>query len=189
MLTIEKTSIPDLLILKPNIFEDARGYFFESFNARLFAEHAITSNFIQDNESFSRYGVIRGLHYQVFPHSQAKLVRVAYGKILDVALDIRKNSPTFGRYVAVEISAENKAQFYIPKGFAHGFSVLSDSAIVCYKCDAYYCKEAERGIRFNDPDLKIDWQITGSSVVVSEKDNMLPYFAEADINFDYGCNS
>ena len=186
MLTVEKTSIPDLLILKPNIFEDSRGYFFESFNAKLFDDFAITSNFVQDNESFSKYGVIRGLHYQLSPYSQTKLVRVVYGKILDIALDIRRNSPTFGRYVALEISAENKAQFYIPKGFAHGFSVLSDSAIVCYKCDAYYSKEAERGIRFNDPGLKIDWGIPDGSMVVSEKYLKLPFFSEADINFNYG---
>ncbi len=180
---IIKTDITDLLIIKPKIFIDERGYFFESYNKELFKKNGLNYNFVQDNESMSSYGVIRGLHYQLAPYAQTKLVRVIKGKVLDVAVDLRKNSPTFGKWYAVELSEENKLQFLIPRGFAHGFSVLSDVAIFSYKCDNIYNKDAERGINFKDKNLNIDWKIPENEAVVSAKDKVLPNFNEADMNF------
>jgi dTDP-4-dehydrorhamnose 3,5-epimerase len=177
------TPIQGLVIYEPMVFEDSRGFFFESFNEKIFVREGITRPFVQDNQSRSGYGVVRGLHYQLSPHAQSKLVRVLSGKILDVAVDIRKGSPTYGRHFAVELSAENKKQLYIPHGFAHGFSVLSETADVLYKCDAFYNKESEGGIRYNDPVLQIDWKIPAGKEVVSEKDIQNPLFVDCKNNF------
>ena len=168
---IIKTDIPDLLIVEPEVFGDNRGYFFESFSQRKFEQATgVKVDFVQDNESLSAYGVVRGLHFQKSPHEQAKLVRVVRGKVLDVALDLRPESPTYGQYTAVELSDENHRQLFIPKGFAHGFSVLSEEAVFQYKCDDYYAPECEEGIAYNDPDLAIDWQIPEDKMIVSAKD-------------------
>lgn len=177
------TPIQGLVIYEPMVFEDSRGFFFESFNEKIFAREGVTRPFVQDNQSRSGYGVIRGLHYQLSPHAQSKLVRVLSGKILDVAVDIRKGSPTYGRHFAIELSAENNKQLYIPHGFAHGFSVLSETADVLYKCDAFYNKESEGGIRYNDPILQIDWKIPAGKEVVSEKDIQNPLFVDCKNNF------
>jgi dTDP-4-dehydrorhamnose 3,5-epimerase len=179
------TDIPGLFVFEPKVFEDSRGYFFESYNEKSFSEMGIETHFVQDNESSSLYGVIRGLHYQLNPFAQAKLIRVLEGKILDVVVDIRKGSPDFGKNFALELTAENKKQLYIPKGFAHGFSVLSEKAIVFYKCDRFYNKESEAGIRFNDPQLNIDWKIPVNKAIISEKDKKLPSLADCKINFDF----
>ena len=175
--------IEGLVIVEPKVFEDSRGYFFESYNQQQFQQAGIRANFVQDNQSKSSYGVIRGLHYQMNPHAQAKLVRVLEGTILDVAVDIRKASPTYGQHFAIELSAENKKQLFIPEGFAHGFSVLSETAVVMYKCNTFYNKESEGGIRYNDPQLAIDWKVDLSKAVVSEKDQQLPSFQNAISNF------
>lgn len=178
------TKIRDLFIFEPKVFEDERGYFFEIYNKKTLdslLEKEYT--FVQDNESKSSYGVIRGLHYQLGPFSQAKLIRVVQGKIYDVAVDLRKNSPTFLDWVGVELSAENKRQFLIPKGFAHGFSVLSETAIFQYKCDEYYHPEAEAGIIYNDLSLNIDWKIKAEEIKTSPKDLLLPKLEEAKMNF------
>lgn len=168
---IIKTDIPDLLIIEPDVFGDDRGYFFESFSQRKFEEATgIKVDFVQDNESLSAYGVVRGLHFQKPPHEQAKLVRTVRGKVLDVALDLRPDSPTYGQYAAVELSDENHRQLFIPKGFAHGFSVLSEEAVFQYKCDDYYAPECEDGIAYNDPDLAVDWQVPTEEMVISAKD-------------------
>jgi dTDP-4-dehydrorhamnose 3,5-epimerase len=180
-----QTNIPDLLVFEPRVFEDSRGYFFEAYNENSFREAGVAIKFVQDNQSRSSYGVIRGLHYQLPPYAQTKLVRVLEGSILDVAVDIRKGSPTFGQSFTLELSAENKKQLYIPAGFAHGFSVLSPTAIVLYKCDQFYNKESEGGIRFNDPSLAIDWQIEKGKEIVSEKDLQLPDFANCKNTFEY----
>lgn len=180
---IIKTDIEGLLIIKPRIFEDNRGYFFESFNKQTFEDNGLNYNFIQDNESKSSYGVIRGLHYQLAPYAQTKLVRVLKGKVLDVAVDLRKGSPTFGKWHAVELTEDNKTQFLVPKGFAHGFSVLSETAIFAYKCDNLYNKDSERGINFNDYALNIDWGIPNDKAIISAKDKVLPNMADADMNF------
>lgn len=177
------TEIPGLKIFEPAVFKDDRGYFFESYNTQTWAAQGVDTLFVQDNQSFSHYGVIRGLHYQQDPHAQTKLVRVLRGCILDVAVDIRKGSPHFGNVYCVELSAENKKQLLLPKGFAHGFSVLSETAEVLYKCDAFYSKSTEAGIRFDDPQLKIDWKIPSGAVIVSEKDKALPFLNEAQNNF------
>ncbi len=182
---ITETDIPNLLVITPKVFEDSRGYFFESYNSDIFEKFGLGQEWIQDNQSKSSYGVIRGLHYQLAPFSQSKLVRVISGRILDVALDIRRGSPTFGKHFTIELSDENKKQLLIPKGFAHGFSVLSDTAIVLYKCDALYKHEEERGILFNDPILGIDWQIPDTKAIVSAKDKVHPAFENADLNFVY----
>ncbi len=166
------TKIEGLLIVEPRVFEDARGYFFESYNEADFAKGGITAKFVQDNQSKSSYGVIRGLHCQLGEHAQAKLVRVLDGKVLDVAVDARKGSPTFGQHVAVELSAENRRQMFIPRGFLHGFAVLSETATFAYKCDNLYCKEAEFGIRYDDPEIGIDWGIPVDKIVTSEKDRL-----------------
>lgn len=176
-------AIEGLVIVEPKVFEDSRGYFFESYNQQQFQQGGITANFVQDNQSKSSYGVIRGLHYQKAPHAQAKLVRVLEGTILDVAVDIRKASPTYGQHFAIELSAENKKQLYIPEGFAHGFSVLSETAVVMYKCNTFYNKESEGGILYNDGELAIDWKVDLSKAVVSEKDQNLPLFKNAISNF------
>ena len=167
-----KTDIEGVVIVEPKVFEDARGYFFESYNEAEFIKNGIDVRFIQDNQSKSSYGVIRGLHCQLGEHSQAKLVRVLEGKVLDVAVDIRKGSPTFGKYVAVELSAENRRQMFIPRHFLHGFSVLSKTAVFAYKCDNFYCKDAEFGIRYDDPEIGIDWKIPADKIITSEKDRI-----------------
>jgi dTDP-4-dehydrorhamnose 3,5-epimerase len=177
---IIKTPIEGLLIIKPRVFEDARGFFFESYNQQRFLEMGIDASFCQDNLSKSTFGVVRGLHYQLPPFSQAKLVSAVVGSVWDVAVDIREGSPTFGQWYGVELSAENKVQFFIPKGFAHGFSVLSQTAVFSYKCDDVYTPSHERGILYNDPELNIDWKIPSADVVVSEKDKLHPGFATAD---------
>lgn len=179
------TDIPDLLIFEPKVFEDSRGYFFEAYNQQVFENNGIANRFVQDNQSKSSYGVIRGLHYQLHPHAQLKLVRALHGTILDVAVDLRKGSPTFGKHFSMELSAENKKQLLIPPGFAHGFSVLSDTAIVFYKCDALYNKESEAGIYYNDPSLSIDWKIPAGKEIVSEKDLQQPLFENCRNNFEF----
>jgi dTDP-4-dehydrorhamnose 3,5-epimerase len=180
-----QTPIRDLLIFEPRVFEDSRGYFFESYNLQTYRAEGVDINFVQDNQSSSQYGVIRGLHYQMNPYAQAKLIRVLVGKILDVAVDIRKGSPTFGKSFSIELSADNKKQLLVPHGFAHGFSVLSNHAEVLYKCDAFYNKESEGGILYNDPSINIDWKIPSGKEIVSEKDIKLPLFAECKNNFEY----
>lgn len=167
-----KTEIDGVVIVEPRVFEDARGYFFESYNEAEFVANGIANKFVQDNQSKSSYGVVRGLHCQLGEHAQAKLVRVLQGKVLDVAVDIRPESPTFGKHVAVELSDENKRQLFIPRGFLHGFSVLSDEAVFAYKCDNLYCKDAEFGIRFDDPEIGIDWKVPADKVITSDKDRI-----------------
>ena len=175
-----ETKLEGCFILEPTIFEDKRGYFFESFNEEKFNTLIKTKVvFVQDNESFSSKGVLRGLHYQVGEHAQAKLVRVIKGKVLDVAVDVRENSKTFGQHVAVELSEDNKKQLFVPRGFAHGFIVLSDTAIFSYKCDNLYNKASEGGIIYNDPKLNIDWQLPEKELLVSEKDVVLPTLENA----------
>lgn len=174
-MNIIKTEIEGPLIIEPRIFGDSRGYFFESFNARDFEEQTgIKVTFVQDNESKSTYGVVRGLHYQLPPYAQAKLVRVVQGAVLDVAVDIRRTSPTYGQHVAVELTADNHRQFYMPHGFAHGFAVLSETAVFQYKCDSYYHPEAEGAIAWDDPSLSIDWRIARDRVLLSDKDRHHP---------------
>ena len=177
----KKTSIDGVYVIEPRIFTDARGYFFEAWKQAEFEEHIGKVNFVQDNESKSSRGVLRGLHYQKGDYSQAKLVRVIKGCVLDVAVDIRKSSPTFGQHVMVELSGENKRQFFIPRGFAHGFLVLSDEAIFTYKVDNVYAPQAEAGIRWNDPDIAIEWPIDLSKVVTSEKDLRQPFLRDAEV--------
>ncbi|MFV8372639.1 dTDP-4-dehydrorhamnose 3,5-epimerase [Flavobacterium sp. LB2P6] len=182
-MTIEKTFIKGLVIITPTVFEDSRGFFFEAYNKAQFHENVISYPFIQDNQSFSKRGVIRGLHLQINPFAQAKLVRALEGEILDVVVDLRKNSATYGQHVSVILSADNKKQLMVPHGFAHGFSVLSETASVLYKVDQLYHKESERGIRYDDPTLAIDWQVSPEEVIVSEKDLVLPSFNEIDWQF------
>ena len=169
-----KTQFPGLLIFEPTVFEDSRGYFFESYNQKLFSENGIEIHFVQDNQAQSSFGIIRGLHFQMDPFAQTKLLRVLSGKIIDAVVDIRKNSPTYGNAYTIELSAENKKQLLIPKGFAHGYSVISETAEVFYKCDAFYHKESEGGILWNDPKLNIDWKVPVDKVLVSEKDARYP---------------
>ncbi len=178
-----KTDFPGLFIIEPTVFKDSRGYFFESYNQKQFEDEGIDIQFIQDNQSRSSYGVIRGLHYQLNPHAQTKLMRVLSGKILDIAVDIRKGSPAYGKVFALELSAENNKQILIPKGFAHGFSVLSESAEVMYKCDAFYNKGSEAGIMYNDPELKIDWKIPAGKAIISDKDRFHPTIEDCKNNF------
>ena len=173
------TEIEGVFILEPRVFGDDRGYFFESFSLKHFEEKVSKTVFVQDNESKSKYGVLRGLHYQLPPYTQAKLVRVVKGRVLDVAVDIRKGSPTFGKYVAVELSEENKLQFFLPKGFAHGFAVLSEEAIFQYKCDEYYAPDYEGAICYDDPDLGIDWRLPLEDIILSEKDKKHPRLRDA----------
>lgn len=181
-----KTAIEGVFIIEPRVFGDARGYFFESFNAREFAQATgIDVTFVQDNESMSHYGVLRGLHYQQPPYAQSKLVRVVEGSVLDVAVDIRKGSPTYGQYVAVELSAENHHQFYMPKGIAHGFSVLSEKVIFQYKCDEFYAPQSEGAIAWDDPDLNIDWLLPRDKILLSEKDRHHPCLRDVESPFSY----
>ncbi len=175
---ISKTAIDGVVIIEPQVFEDERGYFFESYNQAKMEEAGLHYNFIQDNQSKSSYGVVRGIHFQKGEYAQAKLVRVLEGTVLDVAVDLRKNSPTFGKYVAVELSAENKKQLMIPRGFGHGFAVLSKTAVFAYKCDNVYNKASEGGIRFNDPDIGVDWKINPDEAILSEKDKNAPFLKE-----------
>jgi len=180
-----KTEFAGLFVFEPIIYEDSRGYFFESYNENVFVKENVHLRFVQDNQSSSSYGVVRGLHYQLNPHAQTKLVRVLSGAILDVVVDIRKNSPTYGKTFSIELSAENKKQLLIPTGFAHGFSVLTEKAEVFYKCDQFYNKESETGICYNDPLLSIDWSISSENVIVSEKDQSLPLLADCKNNFEF----
>lgn len=165
-----KTELDGVYIIEPRVFEDERGYFFESYNEQEFVKNGITAKFVQDNQSKSSYGVIRGLHAQMGEHAQAKLVRVLEGTVLDVGVDMRAGSKTFGKYIAVELSDENKRQLFLPRGFYHGFAVLSETAVFAYKCDNFYCKESESGIYFADKDLNIDWRIDPKDAIISEKD-------------------
>lgn len=172
-----ETPIRDLIVFEPQVWDDPRGYFFESYNRQTFAnEGNIAAEFVQDNEARSTFGILRGLHYQTNPFAQAKLVRVVEGEVLDVAVDIRPGSATYGKWFSVRLSAENKRQLFVPRGFAHGYVVLSPSAVFCYKCDNYYSRQHEGGIRFDDPLLKIDWQIDHKQVVLSDKDQQQPAF-------------
>jgi dTDP-4-dehydrorhamnose 3,5-epimerase len=178
------TAIPEVYIIEPNVHGDTRGYFMESFISSRFEKEVCSTKFIQDNESSSFYGVLRGLHYQLYPYSQSKLLRVVLGRILDVAVDIRAGSPTFSKHVAIELSAENKKQLFVPRGFAHGFLVLSDSTIVQYKTDNYYAPQYERAIRWDDPSLNINWGIPKTDIVLSERDKKHPFLIDAEL-FDY----
>lgn len=181
-----KTAIEGVLIIEPKVFKDARGYFFESFNAKEFAEKTgLNINFVQDNESMSSYGVMRGLHFQRPPFTQSKLVRVVKGKVLDVAVDIRKGSPAYGQHVAVELTEDNHRQLFVPRGFAHGFAVLSETAIFQYKCDNFYAPQADGGICIKDDSLGIDWQIRIEKAILSDKDINQMYFKDLDSPFFY----
>jgi len=173
-----ETPIENLTIFEPKVFEDDRGYFYESYNWKTFQKGGIITNFVQDNQSYSKYGVLRGLHYQVAPFAQAKLVRVLEGEVLDVVVDLRESSQTYGQWHSVRLSAENRRQLFIPRGFAHGFLVLSEAATFFYKCDNYYSKAHEGGIAYNDPTLAIDWEISDEALLISEKDAQLPAFGE-----------
>ena len=177
-MNIIKTEIEGLVVIEPRVFGDDRGYFFESFNEQEFCEKVGDVRFVQDNESKSRYGVVRGLHFQKGEFAQAKLVRVVSGAVLDVAVDLRKGSPTYGKYHAEVLSGENHRQMFIPRGFAHGFSVLSDEVVFQYKCDNFYCPSSEGAIAWNDPDLAIDWRIPAEAVILSEKDKHHPFLYE-----------
>lgn len=177
-MNVIETAIPGVVIIEPRVFEDARGYFFESFNQREFEEKVGPICFVQDNESKSSYGVVRGLHFQKGEHAQSKLVRVVKGAVLDVAVDIRKGSPTFGKWVSVELTEENHRQFFIPRGFAHGFSVLSEIAVFQYKCDNFYAPQSEGAIAWDDPDLNIDWRIPADKIILSAKDSKHPLLRE-----------
>jgi dTDP-4-dehydrorhamnose 3,5-epimerase len=177
---ILKTEIVDVKVLKPKVFEDARGYFFETYTEQRYRKCGLDCHFVQDNESMSMRGVLRGLHYQAAPHAQTKLIRVVRGAVLDVAVDIRKDSPTFGKYVAVELSEKNKQQMYIPRGFAHGFLVLEDYTVFSYKCDAYYNPACERGLRWDDPTIAIPWPKLDVPFILSEKDKNQPLLSEIE---------
>ena len=184
-----KTAIEGLLVIKPRVFEDARGYFFESFSQREFDEKVAPIRFVQDNESMSSYGVMRGLHFQCPPYTQSKLVRCVKGAVLDVAVDIRKGSPTYGQHVAIELSEQNRLQFFIPHGFAHGFSVLSETAVFQYKCDNFYAPQADGGISILDQSLGIDWRIPVESAILSEKDTKHQLLRDFDSPFEYNVES
>ena len=171
--------LPGLFLIEPDVFGDARGHFFESFREDKLHALGINLHFVQDNESKSRYGVLRGLHYQAPPFTQAKIVRVFHGAVLDVVVDIRKDSPTFGQHATIELSGENKRQLLIPRGFAHGFVVLSPEAVFVYKCDNYYSKEHDCGIAYNDPQLAIDWRVPAQDLIISEKDSKQPLLKDA----------
>ncbi len=183
-MNVIKTDIDGVVIIEPRVFNDARGYFFESYSERDFNSQVGEIKFIQDNESRSQYGVLRGLHYQKGEYSQAKLVRVVRGKVYDVAVDLRKSSPTFGKYVGVELSEDNHRQFFIPRGFAHGFTVMSDIAVFQYKCDNFYAPQSEGAIMWNDPQLNIKWPIPADKVILSEKDQHHPLLKDAEYLFD-----
>lgn len=185
MINVIKTFIEGVVIIEPKVFGDERGYFFESWSQKDFDEQVRPIKFVQDNESKSCYGVLRGLHFQKGEHAQSKLVRVVKGSVLDVAVDIRKGSPTFGKHVAVELTAENHRQFFIPRGFAHGFVVLSDEAVFQYKCDNLYAPQSEGAIMWNDPTIGIDWQIPAKDVILSAKDKLHPSLTDVPELFDY----
>jgi len=190
---ITKTALEGVLILEPKVFKDSRGYFFESFSRKVFDERVRTIlghtiDFVQDNESMSSYGVMRGLHYQKMPYTQSKLVRCVKGAVLDIAVDIRKGSPTFGQHIAVELTEDNHRQFFIPRGFAHGFAVLSETAIFQYKCDNLYHPEADGGINIKDDTLGIDWLIPIDKAIISDKDHKLACLKDSVIDFEYGIN-
>jgi dTDP-4-dehydrorhamnose 3,5-epimerase len=183
-MNITKTPLTGLLIIEPTVFRDQRGYFFESYNQLRLEKEGIHCRFVQDNQSKSVYGVIRGLHYQVEPKAQTKLIRVLSGLIYDVALDMRKGSSTYGRWFGLELSDDNHKQLFIPRGFAHGFSVLSETAVISYKCDDFYAPEFDAGVNYNDPDLGIDWRVPPESIILSGKDAKLPPLQEAINNFE-----
>jgi len=184
-MNISETGLKGLIIIEPRVFNDSRGYFFESYNQERFTEAGIEFRPVQDNESKSTLGVIRGLHYQLNPQAQSKLIRVVQGSIFDVALDIRKGSPTFGKWFGIELDSETKKQLFIPRGFAHGFSVLSETAVIQYKCDNLYNPQLERGINLNDPVINIDWKLNNLPPVISDKDLRNPAFERAEYNFNY----
>jgi dTDP-4-dehydrorhamnose 3,5-epimerase len=184
-MNVIKTEFPGLMIIEPKMFGDARGYFFESYNENVLIDAGIQTIFRQDNQSFSKYGVIRGLHFQLNPYSQTKLIRALEGSIYDVALDLRKGSPTFGKWFGLELSGENRRQFYIPQGFAHGFSVLSEQSTILYKCDNFYNPQSEGGVLYCDPALGIDWKVDASKATVSDKDKILPTFDRVKTDFEY----
>ena len=184
---ITETEFPGLLIIEPKVFSDSRGYFFESFREDILQQFNAKYNWIQENESMSNYGVIRGLHYQLNPFSQAKLVRVIAGEVLDAVMDVRRGSPTFGKKFEIILSGENKKQLLMPEGFAHGFSVLQDGTIFSYKCNNLYNKDSERGINLLDTSLAINWQIETSKAIISDQDKMNPNFIDADYNFEFQC--
>lgn len=181
MMNIIETEIQGVFIIEPKVFGDSRGYFFESFSKKEFESRIGPVEFVQDNESKSGYGVVRGLHFQKPPHAQAKLVRVVKGKVLDVAVDLRKDSPTYGKHVTVELSEDNHRQVFIPKGFAHGFSVLSEEAVFQYKCDDYYAPETEGAVAWNDPELNIDWRVPADMMILSEKDKRHPELKDLNL--------
>ncbi len=185
MINVIRTEIPGVVIIEPKVFGDNRGYFFESWSQRDFNEQVRAVKFVQDNESKSCYGVLRGLHFQKGEYAQSKLVRVVRGRVLDVAVDIRRGSPTFGKYVSVELTAENHRQFFVPRGFAHGFVVLSEEAIFQYKCDNFYAPQAEGALAWNDPDIGIEWGIPMDKIILSEKDKSHPSLTESMELFDY----
>ncbi len=187
-MNIIETKIEGVVIIEPRIFQDDRGYFYESFNGQLFAEKVCNTTFVQDNQSKSSYGVIRGLHFQKPPHAQSKLVRCLKGRVLDVAVDIRRGSPTFGQYVAVELTEDNHRQLFVPRGFAHGFAVLSSEAIFQYKCDNYYAPTSEGSILWSDEDIAIDWQLPEEDIILSGKDTLSPRLKDCDYLFDYNEN-
>lgn len=189
MIEVKKTDIEGVLIIEPKVFGDARGYFLESFNAKEFAEKTgLNINFVQDNESMSSYGVMRGLHFQTPPYTQSKLVRCVKGAVLDVAVDIRKGSPTYGQHVAVELTEDNHHQFFVPRGFAHGFAVLSETAVFQYKCDNFYAPQADGGISILDDSLGIDWKIPTGKALLSEKDTKHSLLKDFDSPFDINVN-
>lgn len=183
-MNVIQTEIPGVVIIEPRVFGDSRGYFFESFSERNFKEQVADVNFVQDNQSKSCYGVVRGLHFQKPPHTQAKLVRVVKGRVLDVAVDLRKGSPTYGKHVAVELTEDNHRQFFVPRGFAHGFAVLSDEAIFQYKCDNYYAPQSEGAVAWDDPDLGIDWGLPLDKAILSEKDLKHPRLKDIESPFE-----
>ena len=183
-----KTEIDGVVIIEPRIFKDDRGYFYESFSQREFEEKVCRTTFVQDNQSKSSYGVVRGLHFQKPPYSQSKLVRCIKGAVLDVAVDIRKGSPTFGKHVAVELTEDNHRQFFVPRGFAHGFVVLTDEVVFQYKCDNFYAPECEGAIAWDDPDLGIDWKVPADKIILSAKDTCHPRLKDAEWVYDYNEN-
>lgn len=180
-----KTEIPDLLVFEPAVYGDDRGYFFESYNKQNFLKEGVQLDFVQDNQARSVYGVVRGMHFQLAPHAQTKLIRALEGTILDVVVDLRKDSPAYGSVFSIELSAQNKKQLLVPKGFAHGYSVLSETAEVFYKCDDFYHKELEGGLAFNDPALQIDWKIPADKMILSAKDTQHPVLGACKHNFVY----
>ena len=184
-MNIIQTEIPGLMIIEPKVFGDARGYFFESYNQKMMVEAGIDIEFRQDNQSFSKYGVIRGLHFQLNPYSQTKLIRALEGAIYDVVVDLRKGSPAFGKWLGVELSADNKKQLYIPQGFAHGFSVLSEQTTILYKCDNFYNPQSEGGLAFDDPKLGIDWKVDSAKAIISDRDKKWPGIDAVETNFVY----